>query len=99
MATSSDRIRPRSRAALQIESMLKRYPRLEEAELERLIELFVYLPVLDQALLTTNDQLAPKLAVFLKDHGSRLKAPRTRLLTILALPGILAACLLWLIIM
>lgn len=99
MATSSDRIRPRSRTALQIESMLKRYPRLEEAELERLIELFVYLPVLDQALLTTNDHIAPKLAVFLQDHERRLKAPRARLLTILALPGILAACLLWLIIM
>ncbi|MBV1692110.1 hypothetical protein KRR38_31685 [Novosphingobium sp. G106] len=76
MATSYGRLRPRSGAALQVGSLLNRYPRLSEQELANLIELMPYLPILDQALITADDQLAGKFAEFLRDHRAMLTAPQ-----------------------
>ena len=94
MATSYNRLRPRSDTALEIESLLGRYPRLSQQELAKLIELMPDLPMLDQVLITADDRLAAKLAHFLRDHRNKLKAPFDALAQ-LAFPAVLAGLALW----
>jgi len=94
MATSYHRLRPRSDTALQVESLLGQYPRLSQQELAKLIDLMPDLPMLDQVLITADDRLAAKLADFLRDHRTKLKAPFHALVQ-LALPAALAGLALW----
>ncbi|MDE8652818.1 hypothetical protein [Novosphingobium album (ex Liu et al. 2023)] len=91
MATAYHRLRPRSDIALQVEALLDRYPRLNEQELARLIDLMPYLPLLDQALITADDRLAAKLGDFLRDHRTRLRAPPGKRLALLLIGAVLAA--------
>lgn len=94
MATSYRRLRPRSDTALQVESLLGRYPHLSQEDLAKLIDLIPDLRMLDQVLITADDRLATKLAHFLRDHRSNLKAPMITLAQ-LALPAVLAGLALW----
>jgi hypothetical protein len=95
MATSYERMRPRSETTLRVEALLSRYPNLSEQELAELINLFPYLNLLDQGLMTSDDRLAGKLRNFHREHGRKLKTQMSGLIAFLSVPTLLALFILW----
>lgn len=88
--------RHHSDKALEIETLLLRYPDLDTRELETLIELFPRLPMIDVALMTADDRLSDPLAAFHRDHGDKFYTPIRVLMALLAGPLFAAAILWWL---
>ena len=62
-------------AVPQVAELIDRYPYLSEIELARLINLYRDLSALDMALMISDEELAPKLNHFYKDHGRLLRTP------------------------
>ena len=62
-------------ALQQAAELVGRYPDLSEIELARLINLYRELSAQEVALLTSEDDLAPKLGRFVKDHRSKVRTP------------------------
>ena len=88
--------RRHSDEALEIETLLLRYPDLDPRELETLIALFPRLPMIDVALMTADDRLSDPLAAFHRDHGDKFYTPIRVLMALLAGPLFAAAILWWL---
>jgi hypothetical protein len=65
----------RANAARQAVELIGRYPNLSEIELARVINLYRELSALDMALMLSDEELAPKLDHFSRDHGRRLRTP------------------------
>lgn len=86
---------PAADPASEVASLISRYPNLSETELARLINLYRALPILDMALMMSDQSLAPKLDGFVNDHRRRLRAPvkEYAMLLIIGLAGI--AVVLW----
>ncbi len=95
MATSHNRMRPRSQITLRVEALLGRYPNLSEQELAELINIFPSLDLLDQGLMTSDDHLAGKLKDFHQEHGRKLKTQMSGLIAFLSVPTLLALLILW----
>ena len=95
MATSYDRVRPRSEATLRVEALLGRYPKLSAQELAELIRLFPNLDLLDQALMSSDDRLSEKLADFHRNHGKELEAGPGGWVLMLGFSILFAIGLLW----
>lgn len=95
MATSYDRLKPRSETALRVETLLARYPDLGEQELAELINLFPRVSLLDQGLMTADDSLSDRLADFHRDHGAKFKTSMPVMIAFLAFPVILTIVALW----
>jgi len=96
MATQSySRIRNASQKTQEAEHLLARYPRLDQPELARLIEIFPTVPLIDKAIMTADDRLSENLAAFHCDHGDKLNVPSTMLSLVLILPIIAASAALW----
>ena len=89
------RLRGSSQSTLDVEMLLARYPRLDAQELAHLIESFPALPLIDKAVITADEQLSEKLAVFYRDHRRELEAPIAFLFVSLILPIIAASAALW----
>ena len=88
------RPRPPSKAALEVEALLSRYPHLHDRELEGLIRAFRRLPILDYALMRGDERLSAKVEAFERDHKSRLRSPAA-LIAFLSLPVAVAAGVVW----
>lgn len=95
MATSHNRMRPRSQTTLRVEALLGRYPNLREQELAELINLFPSLNLLDEGLMTSDDYLAGKLKDFHQEHGQKLKTQMSGLIAFVSVPTLLALFILW----
>ena len=89
------RSRPRSGKAAEVEALLLRYPHLREDELDRLIQVYPQLAMLDVALLTTDEALAPKLDAFVRENSRSLRPPLSHMLWLAALPAAAIAAALW----
>ncbi len=89
------RARSPSQTALEVETLLDRYPHLSREEIARLVGAYPYLPMLDYALITADERLAGKIDAFHRDHGHKLRTPLNRLLGFVAMPAAVAAGLLW----
>jgi len=89
------RSRPRSGKAAEVEALLLRYPHLREDELDRLIQVYPQLAMLDVALLTTDEALAPKLDAFVRENSRSLRPPLSHVLWLAALPAAAIAAALW----
>lgn len=87
--------RPPSELTLKAEALLVRYPKLDERDLHKLIDIFPRLRVLDVGMMTADDLLAEKLEAFQKDHGSKLKVPMASVLGFLAFPILVMLTVLW----
>lgn len=83
---------PATTAALKVAQLIESYPDLSEPELESLIAIFPRLPALDVALMTSDEELAPKLDDFCRDHKSRIRTPfrQYAVLVAIAVVGIVA---------
>jgi hypothetical protein len=88
-------VRPKSVLVAEVTGLLRRYPELGRAETRRLIEGFRKLPILEAALLTTDDQLRPRLDAFRRDHKWAIRPPLWHYLLGLVVPVTLAAVFGW----
>lgn len=66
---------PGSPSLEQAAELIVRYPNLSEIELARLINLYRELSALDVALMISDEQLAPRLDRFVKEHRSEVRTP------------------------
>lgn len=76
-------------------SLLERYPDLSPREIDRLVNIYPDLPMLHVALMTSDDELAPRLEAFHADHGKRLRTPFRQLLPLLIPVAMLLVVSLW----
>ena len=77
-SAASARVRvlaPGSPSLEQAAELIGRYPKLGEIELIRLINLYRQLSALDVALMISDEQLAPRLDRFVREHRSQLRTP------------------------
>ncbi|MES1972935.1 MAG: hypothetical protein V4472_10795 [Pseudomonadota bacterium] len=81
----SSHSRPLSEVGLKAELLLGRYPSISERELDDLIDLFPRLPILDLALMTTDDRISAKVAEFHQAHRARLKTPKAALIVLIGI--------------
>lgn len=66
---------PATNPPLEIAQLIDRYPDLSEPELEHLIGVFPHLPAVDVALMMSDEDLAPRLDAFCRDHKSTIRTP------------------------
>lgn len=84
--------------AREATELIGRYPNLKTEDLDRLIDIYPQLPMVQLALLSSDEALAPRLESFQKDHGKRIRTP-FRQWAVLTIPVLmLAAVLLWTVI-
>jgi len=89
--------RPRADDTAIVEQLLLRYPAISASELATLIEIFRKLPLIDAALMTTDERLSKPLEAFHEDHGHIFRAPVKSLLALLAFPFVAIGALWWLV--
>ena len=94
-ASGMSRSRPRSAMATEVEALVLRYPHLRQEELDRLVEVYPQLAILDMALMTADEALAPKLDDFVRENRRRLRPPLSHLLWLAALPAAAIAAAVW----
>ena len=87
--------RPVSPMASEARALLRRYPDLESTELDRLLEIFPRLPILETALMTAEEDLRAKLHAFQRGHRRQVGGPAWQGLVLLAIPALMAAAFLW----
>jgi hypothetical protein len=57
--------------------LIRRYPAISEAEADRLVAIYPKLPMLQLAMMSSDEELSPRLEAFRRDHAGRLRvAPR-----------------------
>ena len=76
-------------------ALIQRYPELSAWEVDRLVKIYPHLPMLHVALMTSDDELAPRLEAFQRDHGRRLRIPFRQLGGLLIPLAIMFVVLLW----
>ena len=81
--------KPPSFLANEAARLIQRYPRLGDQELERLIEIFPRVSIVEVALMICDDDLAGKLDAFQREHGHKLRNPLSHILIFLTVPTIL----------
>lgn len=81
--------------AREATELIGRYPDLQTEDLDRLIHIYPQLPMVQLALLGSDETLAPRLESFQKDHRKRIRTP-FRQWAALTIPVLmLAVVLLW----
>ena len=80
------RARAASPIADEVHELIIRYPDLADHELERLIDIYPRLPMLEAGLMTADERLAPKLDAFHEAHGHRIRMPLSHLAIFLSVP-------------
>lgn len=86
---------PSGVALQQAAELVDRYPNLSEIELVRLINLYRELSALEVALLISEDELAPKLGRFVKDHRSKVRTPFRQYAVLVAIAAAGIALFIW----
>nr|WP_047169172.1 hypothetical protein [Sphingomonas sp. Y57] len=86
MSTSFHQAAPRSEATVRFETLIERYPALDEREIDELIELSPRIKMIDRSLMTADARLSGKLAAFERDHRRQLRTPVLELVGLLAFP-------------
>jgi hypothetical protein len=61
--------------AKEVHALVARYPNLNPEETDRLIEIYRNLPMLQIALMASDEHLAPNLASFQRNHRGRIRTP------------------------
>lgn len=76
--------------------LLSRYPDLTSIELDRLIGMYPKIPMLQVALMSADEELAPKLEAFQKTWGRKIRTPIRQIAGLLAPLALLIGLVLWL---
>lgn len=61
--------------AEEAHALVARYPHLKPEETDRLIEIYRNLPMLQIALMASDEHLSPKLGAFQRNHRGRIRTP------------------------
>lgn len=77
--------------------LIRRYPGLSSGETDRLVEIYPQLPIVQLALMSSDDELAPRLEAFRKDHGRRLRTPGHHIAALLSPVFLLAIVIAWVV--
>lgn len=72
--------------AVEATQLISQYPNLTAAELDRLIDIYPRLPILDVGLMTADPSISTRLDAFCREHGRKLKRSNAGLLLFLILP-------------
>ena len=72
--------------AVEATRLISRYPDLTGAELDRLIDIYPRLPILDVGLMTSDPSISTRLDAFCRDHGRKLKHSPVGLLLFMIVP-------------
>ncbi len=72
--------------AVEATQLISRYPDLTAAELDRLIDIYPRLPILDVGIMTSDPSISTRLDAFCREHGRKLKRSNAGLLLFLILP-------------
>lgn len=75
--------------------LLRGYPALAPDQLQRLIDIFAKLPILDVGMMSCDNRLAPRLAAFQREHGRKIKMSLASILFPLSYPIIMTLVVLW----
>ena len=78
-------------------AILERYPDATSDEITRLVTIYPHLPMLHIALMTSDDELRPRLEAFQTDHGRRIRTPFNQIRGLLLPLALLLIVLVWLI--
>ena len=81
--------------ASEATALHQRYHDLSPREIDRLLIIYHNLPMLHVALMTSDDELGPRLEAFQRDHGKRLRTPLRQLAPLLIPVAIMLLVLLW----
>jgi hypothetical protein len=97
MPTSVQRKAAGSLQRADVEDLLRRYPDVDAGETDTLLRFLKKGPPLEVALLTTDEELWPRLQRFRQDHRSKFHLGfKEYALVLLILMGLIALCLfLW----
>lgn len=87
--------RPVSPLESEVADLLRRYPKLERGESERLLESFRALTILELALMTSDEKLRSALDAFRRDHKRQLRPPFWHPILFLGMPASMLVALLW----
>lgn len=93
--TFRSRLRPPSDLGLEFGRLLRRYPDLTEREIDRLVDLYPRLPMLELGLFAADDRLVGRLDAFRCEHRRRLRHPVSRLGIVLAVAALLIGWAVW----
>ena len=85
--------------AREATELIGRYPHLATKDLDRLIHIYPQLPMVQLALLSSDEVLAPRLESFQRDHGPRIRTPFRQYGALLIPVLLLAVVLLWIFIL
>lgn len=61
--------------ASEATQLIDRYPDLDPTDLDRLIDIYPQLPMVQLALMSSDEELAPRLEAFKRDHRKRIRTP------------------------
>ena len=78
-------------------AILERYPDVTSDEVTRLVTIYPYLAMLHVALMTSDDELRPRLEAFQKDHGRRIRNSFSQVRGMLLPFALLLIVLVWVI--
>jgi hypothetical protein len=78
--------------------LVRRYPDISHSEAERLVEIYPKLPIVQIAMMSSDEELAPRLEAFRKDHARRLRVPVRHIAALLSPLILLAIIVAWMLI-
>lgn len=76
--------------------LLNRYPDLTPIEIERLIGMFPRIPMLQVALMSADEELAPKLEKFQQDCGRKIRTPMWQIVGLMMPLALMLGLIFWL---
>jgi len=77
--------------------LVRRYPEISAFEADRLVAIYPKLPVLQVAMMSSDEELAPRLEAFRKDHADRLRVPARHVASLLSPLMLVAILVIWMV--
>ena len=77
--------------------LVRRYPNVNPVELDRMVAILPRLPVLDFALMMSDEELGPRLDQFTRSQRGRLRRPLKEIAGLLSPVALAALVIAWLV--
>jgi hypothetical protein len=84
-----------SAPGIEVGDLLRRYPKLDQRERERLLEGYKALTMFDRAMMTSDEGLRAPLDAFRRDHRRRLRPPLWQPILLLGMPVSMLIAVAW----
>jgi hypothetical protein len=77
--------------------LIRRYPAISDAEADRLVAIYPKLPMLQLAMMSSDEELSPRLEAFRRDHAGRLRVPARHIAGLLSPMLLVAIVAIWML--